>query len=271
VRVGTFWDYYKSGDYSAARTLTHATVGAVTGGVGGALATSTKTAVQLGTRASVAYGSAVLAESAVQTAGDAAISAQEGRYDEFSWGRSFGVNTALNAASGGAGFAFKRYFTSAGRRTAQLTKNMGKGAAGEAAAKRMYADLGEGIIETHYGNNHGFDFASYTGKGAEARLFLNEVKSGSSRLRPSGFTTFGLGKSGEKTFRAAMLHAREAIEGAGLDQATTEALVDQLLNRQARVRLIGGAGTVFDPRITQRIGETTGFVTGEGFRLPGVR
>jgi hypothetical protein len=116
----------------------------------------------------------------------------------------------------------------------------------------------------------GFDFLSYTGTGSNARLFINEVKNVTVRVRGSKFTVFGLGWGGGPVFTEAVLNAQTAILNHGLDKATTEALLRQLSpGGNAAIRLIGNSAkkTYFAPSVLERIGHATGFIVGEGFSL----
>lgn len=83
------------------------------------------------------------------------------------------------------------------------------------------------------------------------------------------FTSFGLGKSGVKTFDEALEAAEAGISNANLDRLTQRTLLGQLRSRQANIRLIGNElkGTVFDPKIKLRIQETTGFNVAEDILL----
>lgn len=91
----------------------------------------------------------------------------------------------------------------------------------------------------------GFDFLSVRGTGRTAQLVINEVKAEAGEVASRRFTAFGLGSGGQRTFDQAVGRAREAILRADLDQATREALIEQLANRTVTVRLIGAEQTVF--------------------------
>ncbi|MDP9191460.1 MAG: Ig-like domain-containing protein [Acidobacteriota bacterium] len=149
--------------------------------------------------------------------------------------------------------------------------NLSRGNAMETLARQGARDAGETIIETQFRRGaatRGFDFLSFSGEGANARLFINEVKHEGGRVGSRRFTSFGLGRSGMQTFDDAFRVAQQRIARAGFDRATQEALLGQLRSRTARIRLIGGQRTVFDPLINQAIGARTGFITGQGFMLP---
>jgi RHS repeat-associated protein len=156
----------------------------------------------------------------------------------------------------------------------QITRtaaNLSRGSRAEQAARLMAREAGETIIETQFlrgAATRGFDFLSFTGSGSEVRLFINEVKHYTGRVGSRRFATFGLGRSGQRTFREAMAVAEQRIVTSSLDFATQRALISQLRSGRARVRLIGGRNTVFDPHVMQRLGERTGFLTGQGFTLP---
>jgi hypothetical protein len=142
-------------------------------------------------------------------------------------------------------------------------------------AARGYArdSLGETIIESQFQRGaamRGFDFLSFTGTGSNSRLFINEVKNVTGRARGSKFTVFGLGWGGSSVFDKALDQAQRAISNAGLDKATTDALLRQLRpGGNAAIRLIGNAAkkTHFAPSVLERIRHATGFIVGEGFSL----
>ena len=141
------------------------------------------------------------------------------------------------------------------------------------AAQFAANELRETVIQSQVRQgavNRGFDFLSFTGTGRDARLFINEVKNVTGRVASSSFSTFGLGRSGVKTFREAVGFAQAAIDNAGLDNATRLTLLNQVVpGGGAAVRLIGSQakGTVFNPFVNDLIGQTTNFITGEGFLI----
>jgi hypothetical protein len=65
-----------------------------------------------------------------------------------------------------------------------------------------------------------------------------------------------------------MAVAEQRIAASSVDIATRRALLAQLRGGTARIRVIGGRTTVFDPRVLDRVGQRTGFLTGQGFTLP---
>lgn len=156
-------------------------------------------------------------------------------------------------------------------RVPRVAMNQIGGEGAELAAQRIAGDLGETIIETQFQRGaapRGFDFLSFTGRGFEARLFINEVKLEAGRVGSRRFTTFGLGRSGMRTFDEAMRVAQQRIASSGVDFATQQALLGHLRGGTANIRLIGGRNTIFDPQINQVIGSRTGFIIGQGFTLP---
>ncbi|MEA2572468.1 MAG: hypothetical protein QOI24_4469 [Acidobacteriota bacterium] len=163
-----------------------------------------------------------------------------------------------------------RQLTQFGRIPQVLDNQLG-GEGAEALAKSIASEGGESIIESQFQRgaaSRGFDFLSFTGEGASARLLINEVKREAGRVGSRRFTTFGLGRSGERTFREAIAVAQQRIATANLDFATRSALLAQLRGGTARIRLIGGRNTIFDAGVLTRIGQRTGFITGHGFSLP---
>jgi hypothetical protein len=136
--------------------------------------------------------------------------------------------------------------------------------------------FGETVIESQYKlgiEGLGFDFLSFTGRGKNVKLFINEVKDFSGKVPQTKFTMFGMGERGSRAFDDAMAAARKAIANTSLDSATKEALLDQLNSKGAagaKIRLIGSEakGTIFDPDINDLIGETTERIVGERFLLP---
>ncbi len=143
----------------------------------------------------------------------------------------------------------------------------------EQRAQVAARQLGETVIQSQVKQgavNRGFDFLSFTGTGKNARLFINEVKNVAGKVATRSFSTFGLGKSGLKSFNQSLGFATEAINSAGLGRATTNALLNQLApGGNAAIRLIGSQakGTVFNPFVNDLIGQTTNFITGEGFLI----
>ncbi len=153
----------------------------------------------------------------------------------------------------------------------KLRINMVGGSQAELDAQEMAQQNGETVIQSQYmqGNvKRGFDFLSFKGWGSTARLFINEVKNYSSAVPLGKFTTFGFGPSGMATYDQAMRVAESAIMEAGLDRDTTLALLSQLRNGGAAIRLIGGPETQFSANVLEQIGQQTGFITGQGFTLP---
>ena len=139
-------------------------------------------------------------------------------------------------------------------------------------------ELNETVIRTQQrvgAADRGFDFISFSGTGANAKLFINEVKFVTGRARSRKFSVFNVGKTAggkDRTgnFDTALGIARDAIIDLDLDRITRDALLRQLRpNGSAVIRLIGSTdkATHFDPKIIERIGKATGFVAGEGFNL----
>lgn len=153
----------------------------------------------------------------------------------------------------------------------RLRANNVKGSVFEAVAKKAAAETGETVIESQFQRGaavRGFDFLSVQGTGADAQLFINEVKDEIGRVGSRRFTTFGLGKSGKAPFDEAFKVARDRIlADPRFDRVTRQTLLGQLENRTAKIRLIGGAATRFDPDIMNRIGQATGFSVEEGHLL----
>ena len=147
----------------------------------------------------------------------------------------------------------------------------------DAARAYVQSKLGETVIlsQRQVGSaDVGFDFLSFAGSGATARLFINEVKNETGRVGTRRFSVFNLGRTPLGRARTENLNnaidiAIEAISDANLNRATEAALLAQLQGKTAAIRLIGSQikGTRFDPRIVEKIGRTTGFVAGEGFNL----
>ena len=148
-----------------------------------------------------------------------------------------------------------------------------RGAVGETRGNAYLRASGETILHSQrrIGTvDQGFDSISYIGQGQDARLFINEFKRWESVVPASKFTTFGLGKSGIRTFDNAMRYARRTIENSVKDEATRRVLLRQLDDQAATIRVIGGRvdTAVRSPRlhtfvgdspVLNRITETTGF------------
>jgi hypothetical protein len=110
---------------------------------------------------------------------------------------------------------------------------------------------------------------SFSGTGRNAKLFINEVKNVTGRVRGSKFTVFGLGWGGGGVFDDAIVQSRKAIATAGLDKTTRKVLLDQLENKTATIRLIGNSakGTSFASSVIERVRYATKFISIEGFNL----
>lgn len=135
----------------------------------------------------------------------------------------------------------------------------------EKRAKAFASDkLGETVIESQFRQGaaqRGFDFVSFTGKGRNAQLIINEAKNFKGGVPTVKFTTFGLGKSGIRTFRKALKVAEQRILKSGLDSQTERTLIRQLRRGGARIRLIGGKRTRFTEGQVELIEQVTGFKT----------
>jgi hypothetical protein len=184
------------------------------------------------------------------------------------------LDTALlSAGSGPARSLLKTESSTVARTTSRIQQELQEAINFERAAQSHVQSLGETVIQTQYAQGavqRGFDFASFTGQGANAKLFINEVKNVAGEVAARSFSALGLGKSGVKSFEKALDATRRAVRAAGLDAATEQALLRQLQKGgSAVVRVIGSQakGTVFDPNVLEAIGKTTKYIAGHGFNL----
>jgi hypothetical protein len=122
------------------------------------------------------------------------------------------------------------------------------GRALERKAQQAAAADGEVVIQSQERKgavDKGFDFLSYTGTGKDAKLFINEAKAYNGNVTETAFSCFGMGRRAKPTtLNESIKLAREAIIKQVPDAATREALLAQLDNKTATVRLFGVGGTV---------------------------
>jgi RHS repeat-associated protein len=151
-----------------------------------------------------------------------------------------------------------------------------KGDVFEPRARQLIADRGEVVIETQRPRGalqEGFDFASYSGEGENAQLFINEAKDYAGLVRPNKFSSFGLGRQRvvgvQDTLQRNIMLARSAIIRDVPEGATRTALLRQLDDRQAIVRIIGGETTRVTQATLQKIEARSRFpVQREILRMP---
>lgn len=115
----------------------------------------------------------------------------------------------------------------------------------------------------------GVDFASVSGKGIDAQLFINEAKNVKGTLFPSDLTAFGLGKGGPAVWGRNKRVVRDAIQNLGLDDLTQATLIGQLDNNDFVIRVIGSQrkGTELSPSAANGLLDATGANTLEFFQL----
>jgi RHS repeat-associated protein len=151
-----------------------------------------------------------------------------------------------------------------------------KGSVFEESARQVVVDRGETVIETQRRRGalqEGFDFASFTGEGADAQLYLNESKGYVGTIEPRKFSSFGLGKQRavgpQDTLSRSLQLAEDAIRNANFDDVTKQTLLNQLRDRQAIVRIIGRQSTRVTEATIQKVEERSGFtVQRELIRVP---
>lgn len=158
----------------------------------------------------------------------------------------------------------------------QLDLNRLSGTYGEMTAQKMAVQLGETVIQSQYVRgavqDAGIDFLSFTGRGKDARLFINSVKRWSGEVPAASFSEFGLGGGTPArqlaNMKKAFKEAANAIQSAGFDSDTAATLVSQLRDYTARIRIIRGTNTTIAPEVLEDIGRRTGYIAGEGFVIP---
>jgi hypothetical protein len=146
----------------------------------------------------------------------------------------------------------------------------------EANARNVFEEAGETVIRSQRVQgavDRGFDFLTVEGKGAEAKLFINEAKGVNGEVVAGDFSPFGLGKNaangGQNTLDKSIEFATEAIRNAEIDDVTKRALLQQLRDKTASVRIIGRDTTVVSQEVMDQITAKSGFkVIPEVKKLP---
>jgi RHS repeat-associated protein len=146
----------------------------------------------------------------------------------------------------------------------------------EAKARTVMAEAGETVIVSQRPRGAvrlGFDFLTVEGTGAEAKLIINEAKGVEGAVVATDFGPFGLGRNaangGENTLNNSLKFAEDAINNAGIDKATKRALIQQLRDKTASVRIIGRDTTVMSQEVMVQITAKSGFkVLPEVKKLP---
>ena len=138
------------------------------------------------------------------------------------------------------------------------------GTLAEFDARRMAAgELQQRVFLTQFRQGavaRGFDFGSIEGIQLDAQLIFNEVKLVTGSVRAEKFTAFGLGARGEPAFADSLRSAVSAIHRAGLDDVTTDVLLEQARSGRAVIQLFGSRNrrTVFAPNVIRELEGSTG-------------
>jgi hypothetical protein len=143
----------------------------------------------------------------------------------------------------------------------------------EMKAMHHSQSLGQSVIESQYmvgASPRGFDFLSFSGKGKDAKLYINEVKNWRGDVPANAFTA--LGTKNPAQLQKSLEAAENAIKNAkNLDPETKTALLAQLYKRGAsgpRIRLYGNSKTTASNETFGTIESSTGLTISDFFLLP---
>jgi predicted GNAT family acetyltransferase len=97
------------------------------------------------------------------------------------------------------------------------------------------------------------------------QVFLDEVKNVSGSVGASKFTSFAMGKGGNKVFELNLAKAEQAVRGSGISRDLKETALEALQTKGFQIRLVGSEAksTVFRDAAVAKIEQATGVSVAE--------